>query len=96
MVEVEPSQALEAYQTVENQEAELKGSWPLEGGLVRVLTVFYKIFKVLKASVGHKIEKTVPNRFSTERISSYKDSILSVVLCSTTIASSLFILMHSE
>ena len=45
MVEVVPYQALEANQMVEIQEAELKDSWPQEVGLVRVLTVFYKIFK---------------------------------------------------
>ena len=47
MVEVEPYQALEAYQMVEIQEVVLKDSSPQEVGLVRVLTVFYKIIKMV-------------------------------------------------
>ena len=47
MVEVEPYQALEAFQMVEIQEVVLKDSSPQEVGLVRVLTVFYKIIKMV-------------------------------------------------
>ena len=52
MVEVVPYQALEAYQMVEIQEAELKDSSPQEVGLVRVLAVFYKIFKPVKRNLA--------------------------------------------
>ena len=50
MVEVEPYQALEAFQMVEIQEVVLKDSSPQEVGLVRVLTVFYKIIKMVKSN----------------------------------------------